>query len=64
MSLAEIKREMEQMTSEERRHLTAHLVALERKKAPTFREGLARKIDNTTPTRWMTPDEARNRLQS
>jgi hypothetical protein len=53
MSLAELKQEAEQLTPEERRHLTAHLVALERKSDPSFKQRLADKIDDKTPGQWV-----------
>jgi hypothetical protein len=58
----ELKNEMEQLTPAERRHLTAHLVALERRADPEFRRELARKIDDQTPGRWLTVEEAEARL--
>ncbi len=64
MSLAELKQEMEHLTPAERRHLTAHLVALERRNDPKFREELARKIDDDKPGRWLTAEEAESRLKN
>jgi len=46
----------------ERRHLTAHLVALERRVDPEFRRELTRKIDDHSPSRWLTVEEAESRL--
>ena len=63
MSLADLKHEMEQLTPAERRHLTAHLVALERRADPKFRAELTRKIDDKTPERWLTVEEAEARLK-
>jgi hypothetical protein len=53
MSLAELKQEAERLTPAERRHLTAHLVALDRKSDPSFKKRLAEKIDDKTPGRWV-----------
>lgn len=63
MSLVELKNEMEHLTPTERRHLTAHLVALERRTDPEFRRELTRKIDDKTPGRWLTVEEAESRLK-
>lgn len=53
MSLAELKQEAERLTPAERCHLTAHLVALDRKSDPSFKKRLAEKIDDKTPGRWV-----------
>jgi hypothetical protein len=53
MSLAELKQEAERLTPAERRHLTAHLVALDRKSDPGFKQRLAEKIDDKAPGRWV-----------
>jgi hypothetical protein len=62
VSLAELKHELEHLTPAERRHLTAHLVALERRVDPEFQRELTRKIDDHTPDRWLTVEEAESRL--
>jgi hypothetical protein len=63
MSLAELKQEAEQLTPEERRHLTAHLVALDRKSDPSFKQRLADKIDDKTPGHWVVLEDAEKRLR-
>lgn len=57
MSLAELKQGAEHLTPEERRHLTAHLVALERKSDPGFKQRLADKIDDQTPGQWVNLEQ-------
>ncbi len=64
MSLAELKHEAERLSPEERRHLTAHLVVLERNAIPGFRRELTRKIDHQTPGRWVVLEDAEKRLES
>jgi hypothetical protein len=54
---------MEQLSPAERRHLTAHLVSLERRGDPNFRRELARKIDDQTAGRWFTIEDAESRLK-
>ncbi len=63
MSLAELKQEVERLTPAERRHLTAHLVALERKTDPSFKQRLAEKIDHKTPGQWVVLEDAEKRLR-
>jgi len=63
MRLAELKQEAESLTPAERRHLTAHLVALDRKSDPGFKQSLAEKIDDKTPGRWVVLEDAERRLR-
>lgn len=63
MSLAELKQEVEHLTPAERRHLTAHLVALERKSDPGFKQRLADKINDKTPGQWVVLEDAEKRLR-
>ena len=63
MSLAELKQEAERLTPAERRHLTAHLVALERKSDPGFKQKLAQQIDDKTSGRWVVLEDAEKRLR-
>lgn len=63
MSLAELKQEAERLTPAERRHLAAHLVALERKVDPRFKLRLAEKIDDKSPGRWIVLEDAEKRLR-
>lgn len=63
MSLAELKQEAEHLTPAERRHLAAHLVALERKSDADFKQRLAAKIDDKTPGQWVKLEDAEPRLR-
>ncbi len=63
MSLAELKQEAAHLTPEERRHLTAYLVALDRKADPDFKRRLADKIDDKTPGQWVALEDAEKRLR-
>ena len=62
MSLAELKQEAERLTPAERRHLTAHLVALDRKSDPGFKQKLAQQINDKTPGRWVLLEDAEKLL--
>ena len=63
MSLAELKHEAERLSPADRRHLAAHLVALERKSEPGFKQRLADLIDDKTPGRWIVLEDAEKRLR-
>lgn len=62
MSIAVIKEEIAHMSPEERRHLAAYIVSLNSNLDPEFRRELARKIDDKSPERWVTLEEAERRL--
>ena len=64
MSLTELKSEVDRLSPEERRQLTAYLVARDRMLDPEFREELARKIDDRNPEHWVSLEEAEKRLLS
>ena len=62
MSLTELKSELDRLPAEERRQLTAYLVARDRMLDPEFRQELTRKIDDKSKDRWINLDEAEKRL--
>ena len=62
MSLTELKHEAERLSPAERRHLAAHLVALERNSEPDFKQKLADQIDDANPSRWVVFEDAKKRL--
>ncbi len=64
MSLTELKLKVDRLTPEERRQLTAYLVARDRMLNPEFREELVRKIDDRNPEHWVSLEEAERRLVS
>ncbi len=64
MSIAELKSEVDRLSPEERRQLTAYLVTRDRMLDPDFRRELTRKIDNKTPDNWVLLEEAEKRLAS
>lgn len=63
VSLTELKQEAERLSPAERRHLAAHLVALERRSDPDFKKRLAKKIDDQTPGQWVVLEDAEKRLR-
>ena len=52
MSFDQIKAESAVLTSEQRRELTGHLLALGRKDDADFRRKLAAKIGDNDPSHW------------
>lgn len=53
---------MERLTPAELLHLTAHLVALDRKSDSGLKQMLAQQIDDNTPGRWVVLEDAEKRL--
>lgn len=62
MSIAELKSEVDRLSAEERRQLTAYLVTRDRMLDPEFRQELTRKIDDRDLERWMSLEEAEKKL--
>jgi hypothetical protein len=62
MSFAEIKEAVEKLPATKRRQLAAHLLALTRRSRSAFRREMRRKIDDHSPARWISLDEAEKRL--
>ncbi len=63
MSLAEIKEAIKHLPAKQRKHLTAHLVTLDRRASRSFRRTLARKIDDKNPKHWVSLEDAAPRLR-
>ncbi len=63
MSFAELKQEVGHLPPAERRHLTAHLVVLERRSDPGLKQRLADKIDVKTPGQRVVLEDAEKRLR-
>ncbi len=62
MSFAELKSEVDRLSAEERRQLTAYLVTRDRMLNPEFRRELTGKIDDKTSENWISLEEAEKRL--
>ncbi len=63
MSFAELKSEVDRLAPEERRKLKAYLIAKDRAADPAFREEMARKLNDSDPSRWLALEEAEKRLE-
>jgi hypothetical protein len=62
MSVKEIKNEIETLPLDERRQLTAFLVALRHRDFVEYRSLVAKKIDDQSPENWISLDEYDRRL--
>lgn len=62
MSIAELKTEVDRLSPEERKQLTAYIVTKNRLMNPELLEELSRKIDDNDPSHWLTLEEFGKRL--
>ena len=62
MSIAALKSEIASLPVEERRELIGYIVSLNRRNNEEFMRKLADKIDDKSPERWVTIEEAERRL--
>ena len=62
MSVTEIKRRIEEMSSDERRELSAFLTLLDEKEKSAHRKALTARIDDKNADQWVTLEEFDQRL--
>lgn len=62
MSFDTLKKEVESLAEDERRKLLAFMITLDDRSRPDYRVELARRIDDHSPERWMTIDQAEREL--
>ena len=62
MSIDVLQSEVSSLTSEQRRQLMAFMVMLEDRSRIDYAASLARKIDDTAPGRWLTPEQCEREL--
>jgi hypothetical protein len=62
VSIAELKAEVDRLSPDERKQLTAYLVMKNRMQDKEFVKELTRKIDDKDPAHWVTLEEAEKRL--
>jgi hypothetical protein len=62
MSFDTLKFEVESLPSGARRKLMAFMVALEDQSRAGYAEKLAKKIDDKSSARWLTPEECERKL--
>jgi hypothetical protein len=62
MSIEVLQSEVRALSSEQRRKLVAFMVALDDHGRPDDAAELARKIDDKSPDRWLTPEQCEREL--
>ena len=62
MSFDTLLKEVESLAESERRKLLAFMVAIEDRGSAGYAAKLARKIDDMTPGRWLTPEQCAQEL--
>ncbi len=62
MKAEELRSEVDGLSLDERRQLTAYLVSLRHKELEGYREGLAEKIDDKKHENWVSFEEFDRRL--
>lgn len=62
MSITEIKAQLNSLSLDERRHLSAYLVSLRHQELQEYRESLTAKIDNQSPDSWVSFEEFDRRI--
>jgi len=62
MSFDTLLKEVESLGEAEQRKLLAYIVTLEDRRQAEYAERLARKIDDATPGRWLTPEQSEREL--
>jgi hypothetical protein len=64
MKVSEIISQIDGLSLEDRRHIAAHLVALRHRDMMEYRADLTKKIDDSSPEKWLTIEELDQRLVS
>ncbi len=62
MSIEVLQNEVSALPSDQRRKLMAFMVALEDQGRAGYAAELARKIDDKSPDRWLTPEQCERKL--
>ncbi len=62
MSIEAIKSELRALPAEERQKLMAFLVVLEDEAHAEYAAKLAQRIDDKSPSRWLTPEQCEREL--
>ena len=62
MSLAQLKDQAAHLQSTKQRELIAFLISLQTAASDTFKDTLARKIDDTDPANWVELDDLEKRF--
>jgi hypothetical protein len=62
MSIEAIKSELRALPAEERRKLMAFMVVLDDQERADYAAVLAKRIDDKSPERWLTPEQCEREL--
>jgi hypothetical protein len=62
VSIEVLQTEVSALSSEQRRKLMAFMVVLEDRSRVDYAKELARKIDDKSPDRWLTPEQCESKL--
>jgi hypothetical protein len=62
MSMEMLQSEVSALPADLRRKLIAFMVAIEDKSRPGYAADLARKIDDPSPDKWLTPEQVERAL--
>ncbi len=62
MSIEAIQRELRALPAEERRKLMAFMVVLEDEGRADYAAQLAKRMDDRSPNRWLTPEQCESEL--
>jgi len=62
MSIELIQRELRALPAEERRKLMAFMVVLEDEGRADYAAQLAKRMDDRSPNRWLTPEQCESEL--
>jgi len=63
MSIAELKAEVDRLTAEERNQLRAYLALKDQVSESDFLRGLAEKINDRNPERWLGIEDFERRVE-
>jgi hypothetical protein len=64
MTLEQIKKEAETLSSPEKAHLAAYLIHLRNREDPDYLREMRDRIDDREKSHWLSPDEFERRLDA
>ena len=63
MNMAELMREVSRLSTDEQKQLAAYLMHLRLEQLPEWRAEMSRRIDDQTPSNWMTLEACKKNLE-
>ncbi len=64
MTLEQIKKEAEALSSPEKAHLAAYLIHLRNRQDPEYFPEIRQRVEDRDKSHWLTPDEFERRLDA